>query len=370
MIQVPFLDLCAVNARWADELTLAAERVVRSGWYLNGEELAAFEADFADYVGASCCVGVANGLDALTLILMAYKVREGWADGDEVIVPAHTFVATAEAVLRAGLKPVFVDVGEDFLLDVTKVENVVTVRSRAVVPVHLYGLVADMVALGDLAQRYGLRVIEDAAQAHGAYDRLCEKRAGSRGDAAAFSFYPGKNLGALGNGGAVTTSDAALAATVRALANYGAARKYHHEYHGLNSRLDEMQAALLRVKLRHLDADNERRREVAARYSEEISNPHVILPYCGDTSHSVFHIYPIRCRQRDALSRHLAEAGIRTLIHYPVPVHRQPAFAACCDESFPVAESVAATELSLPVSPVLTEEQVTYTINMINLFRL
>ncbi len=367
-MQVPFLDLTGVNARYAAELEQCVARVVRSGWYLNGAELTAFEAAFAGYVGTSFCVGVANGLDALTLILMAYKEREGWVDGDEVIVPAHTFVATAEAVLRAGLNPVFADVGSDFLLDVSQVEEKISARSRAIIPVHLYGLVADMRTIGALAHRYGLRVVEDAAQAHGAYDMETQQRAGSLSDAAAFSFYPGKNLGALGNGGAVTTSDEVLAQMVRALANYGAQRKYYHEYHGLNSRLDEVQAALLRVKLSHLDTDNARRREIAARYSSEIVHPLMTLPYGCDVSRSVFHIYPLLCEQRDALSRHLAANGIETLIHYPIPVHQQWAFSHWGVQSFPMAERVAATELSLPMSPTMSEEQVTHTINMINQF--
>ncbi len=366
MIEVPFLDLRAVNTRDAEELGQAAARVLRSGWYLNGAELSAFEMAFAAYVGTRRCVGVANGLDALTLILMALKERDGWADGDEVLVPAHTFVATAEAVLRAGLRPAFVDVGENFLMDAEALEEKRNTRTRAVLPVHLYGLTADMERILAFARCHGLRVVEDAAQAHGAMFQ--GRRAGSLSDAAAFSFYPGKNLGALGNGGAVTTNDAALAETVRALANYGASCKYHHERHGLNSRLDEMQAALLAVKLRHLDADNARRCEVAARYSAEISSPHVLLPYGGDVADSVFHIYPVRSAHRDALAAHLAVHGIQTLIHYPVPVHHQPAYAAYARERYPLAEQIAATELSLPMSPVLTEAQITHTIQTINQF--
>lgn len=368
MTNIPFLSLKDVNARQHDELLAAMDDVLRSGYYLNGSRLAAFEQSFARYVGATYCVGVGNGLDALTLILMAMKQAGRWADGDEVIVPALTFVATAEAVVRAKLQPVFADVDEDFLLSPTEAERRVTPRTRALLPVHLYGKMADISGLRQIANRHGLRLIEDAAQAHGA--ARSGMKAGSAADAAAFSFYPGKNLGALGDGGAVCTNDTQLAERVRTLANYGAVKKYHHEYHGLNSRLDELQAALLSVKLRYLDADNARRREIAAIYNSEIRNDLVCVPYGGDASGSVFHIYPLQSLHRDALQAHLASEGIGTLIHYPVIIPQQPTFATDAGSEYPVAAAAANGELSLPISPTLTDEAARRVVNTINHFAL
>lgn len=352
---IPFLPLNAIIARQHDALLAAADDVLCSGHYLHGEQTAAFEQEFAAYVGATHCVGVGNGLDALTLALMAMKQLEGWDDADEVILPAMTFIATAQAVSRAGLRPVFCDVSEDALIDVAAAERLITPRTRALLPVHLYGRVADMDALQALANRYNLKILEDAAQAHGA-TTPDGRRAGSLGTAAAFSFYPGKNLGALGDGGAVTTSDERLAERVRTLANYGASRKYHHDFLGLNSRLDELQAAFLRRRLTLLEADNAHRRHVAQLYNALITSPAVVKPYGGDLG-SVFHIYPLRCNARDALQAHLAAHGIETLIHYPLAVHQQRAYADHNAEHFPMSERIAATELSLPISPVLTDDE-------------
>jgi len=383
---IDFLNLQAVNARYGDELERAMQRVVSSGWYLHGQETAAFEREFAQFVGVAHCIGVGNGLDALTLVLQAWKDLEQWDDGDEVIVPANTFVATALAVSRIGLRPVFCDCRlDDALLDVASAEAVVSNRTRCIIPVHMYGRVCDMRAVNELAARHGLKVLEDACQAHGACghandacgaaeahpsrsesasDVSCRRKpmAGSLADAAAFSFYPGKNLGALGDGGAVTTSDDRLADYVRTLGNYGARRKYVHEQLGFNSRLDELQAAALRVKLRGLVADNDSRRALAQRYDVLLAgvNGLQLPPAAGGamSSDCVYHIYPVRVRHRDRVQQSLADCGIQTLIHYPVPLHQQKAYAEYASLSFPHAELWARTELSLPISPVLTEQEV------------
>ncbi len=361
---IPFLPLKEINRSFGAELPLALQRVAESGWYLHGQETHAFEQEFAEFTGAAHCIGVANGLDALTLSLKAMKKFHGWSDGQEVIVPDMTFVATAQAVTRAGLQPVFADVDNCALLTVTEAEKVRTERTCAVVPVHLYGHAAPMPELCAWAERHGISVLEDAAQAHGA--AVDGRRVGSWGEMAAFSFYPGKNLGALGDGGAVTTSTAELAGLVRTLANYGADRKYHHIYRGLNSRLDELQAAVLRVKLRRLDADNDSRRQTARLYAQHIDNPLVLLPYGGDAEQSVFHIYPVRCRHRSELQRHLTQQGVETLCHYPLTVSQQPAFGCAADT--PSAQAWAAEEVSLPISPVLSEADALAVCRAVNSF--
>lgn len=366
---VKFLDIQRITESFLPEISRAIDRVVTSGWYLHGAENAAFEREFADYccgadAGASC-IGVANGLDALYLVLAAMRsLHPEWKDGDEVIVPAMTFVATAEAVVRAGLKPVLADVGADALLSPTAFEAAITEHTRAVIPVHLYGQTAAMDAIAAIAAQHGLFVLEDAAQAHGA------EGVALYGDAAAFSFYPGKNLGALGDGGAVVTRDKALADRVRTLANYGAERKYYHEYQGCNSRLDEVQAAVLRVKLQRLDADNALRREVAKRYMDGISNPHVeLLPTTPENS--VWHVFPVFADDREALRKHLEQHGVQALVHYPLAIHEQPCMRGCCGEKcsiFPEAERIARHELSLPISPVMTDDEVQQVIAAVNLY--
>ena len=367
MTRIPFLPLSDINARQAEALQAAACRVIASGWYLRGTETAAFERKFADYIGTSHCIGVANGLDALTLIFTALKLRHQWADGDEVLVPAMTFIATAEAVERARLRPIFAEVTQEALIDPTALAARLSERTRAVCPVHLYGQMADMSAIQTFADAHGLLVVEDAAQAHGA--QTATGRAGTLSTAAAFSFYPGKNLGALGDGGAVTTNDTELATLIRTLANYGAEKKYHHHYSGINSRLDEIQAAMLSVKLERLDADNAYRRRVAAQYAAEITSPFVSLPYGGQSDSGVFHIYALRSPHRDSSQQHLSQAGIETHISYPVPLHRQPAYSQAATQSFPVAEQIAAEELSLPIGPTLSTESVHYIAQTINSFR-
>ncbi len=369
MIHLPFLDLQRINARHEDEIAAACRRTIASGWYLHGTEGAEFERNFSAYCGNSHCIGVANGLDALTLILKALKIIHGWQDEDEVIVPSFTFIASAEAINRAGLTPKFCDSGEDFLIDPALIEACITAKTRAILPVHLYGKVCDMERIADIATAYGLKVVEDAAQAHGA--AYGNRRAGNcQSDAAAFSFYPGKNLGALGDAGAVVTNDGELAALVRILANYGAEQKYYHRYLGINSRLDEIQAAILNCKLLYLDSDNAKRQKVAELYCKGIKNPLITRPYGGEPSGSVYHIFPVLTPHRAALQQHLHDNGIGTLIHYPLPVHQQEAYAAYNRQKLPVAELFAQQELSLPVSPVQTEEETFYIINTLNLFSL
>lgn len=353
VMKVDFLNLQRITASFGGEVENAVRRVVSSGWYLLGEETMAFEREWADSVGVRHAIGCSNGLNALTLVLLAWKEIEGWQDGDEVVLPAQTFVATALAVSRAGLKPVFCDVRkEDALLDVVLLENVLTERTRCLIPVHLFGKVCNMTEILAMAHRHGLKVLEDACQAHGAHGV-------GVADAAAFSFYPGKNLGALGDAGAVVTNDYELASMVRRLANYGQSQKYVHDYQGVNSRMDEVQAAVLRVKLRRLGADNSRRIEIAQRYSEALNEVEgLVVPAVPTDGSHVFHIYPLRCTQRDETQRRLAQQGIQTLIHYPCIPSKQRAYALYRHLSFPQAEAWAQTELSLPISPVMTEDEV------------
>lgn len=380
-----FLDLKALSDSFQPQLTRALARVAESGWYLHGEETRHFEKEFAAYVGTSECIAVANGMDALFLTLEAQKQITNetkspgshWAEGDEVIVPAMTFVATAQAVVRAGLTPVFVDVTPNALIDVNRIESAITPRTRAIVPVHLYGQSVAMDAIMNIARKHDLFVLEDAAQAHGA------PGVARQGHAAAFSFYPGKNLGALGDGGAVVTNNKTLATRIRAIANYGAEQKYHHIYKAAcNSRLDEMQAAVLRVKLTRLDADNRRRQAIAERYYTFIDNPLItLLPQYANKddagnnpfAHSVWHIFPIFCAHRDTLQHHLNGEGIESIIHYPVALDKQPSVTSGkkgddATTQFPVASLIAATELSLPMSPLMTNEDVDSVIAAVNSF--
>jgi dTDP-4-amino-4,6-dideoxygalactose transaminase len=358
---IPFLDIKAAHLELEEELDLAYRRVTRSGWFILGDEVKAFEAEFAAFVGVKHCIGVGDGLDALHLILRAY----GIGPGDEVIVPSNTFIATWLAVSMAGATPVPVEPDErTYNLDPERITAAVTPRTRAIMPVHLYGQPADMDPIIEIARRHGLKVIEDAAQAHGA--RYKGRRAGSLGDAAGFSFYPGKNLGALGDGGAVTTDDDAIAERIRLLHNYGSRVKYHHEIEGWNSRLDELQAAFLRVKLPKLDAWNHRRQKIARLYQEALgglgaeppSLTGVTLPFVPSFAEPVHHVYVIRHPRRDALREHLTEAGIGTLIHYPVPPHRSAAFQARFPDQgrLPIADRLAREVCSLPIGPHLPAE--------------
>ena len=352
---IPFLDLRAPYLELREEMDAAVRRVLESGWYLLGDELGAFEREWAEYVGAAECVGLANGLDALRLGLEALEV----GPGDEVIVPSNTYIATWLAVTQVGatIVPVEPDPAT-FNIDPDRIEDAVTDRTRVILPVHLFGQPADMDAIRDIARRRSLRVLEDAAQAHGARVR---GRSIGCGDVVAWSFYPGKNLGALGDAGGLTTDDPAVADRVRVLRNYGSRVKYFNELRGYNSRLDEMQAAILRVKLRHLDAWNERRAFQAARYVRELERTSLVLPNVPSWAQAVWHLYVVRTPKRDALRDHLAARGVGTMIHYPVPPHHQAAYSdvAFPRDAFPIARAMACEALSLPLGPHMTDEQQT-----------
>ncbi len=362
-----YLDLQRLNASFEPALSEAVQRVVSSGWYLLGNEVKTFEQAFAEYCGVRHCIGTANGLDALTLVLLAWKELGNLREGDEVIVPANTYIATILAVLKAGLTPVLVEPDETtFNLDSKRIEAAITSRTRVILPVHLYGQCADMNAISALASKHRLYVLEDAAQAHGA--TLNGVKSGNLGDAAGFSFYPTKNLGCMGDGGCVTTNDPELAACVRALANYGSIRKYENTYAGINSRLDELQAAVLSVKLTRLDSDNQQRRNLAERYLKELHNPAIELPKISDMQAHCLHVFAIRCTHRDRLMYDLKQQGIETWLHYPIPPHKQQAFAEWNSRSFPITERLHAEELSLPLSPILSSEDLSRIIHCLNSF--
>lgn len=365
---VKYLDLKKINDSFEPELSASVTRVIRSGWYLFGEEVRSFEQRFAHYCGVEHCVGVGNGLDALTLILMSYVSMGRLKKGDEVIVPANTYIASILAVIRAGLTPVFCEPElETCNIDPDRIEELLTERTKAIMVVHLYGRVCKMSEINAIARQRGLLVVEDCAQAHGVSEDGV--RAGAFGDAAGFSFYPGKNLGALGDAGAVTTDDRELADRVRALANYGSSAKYVHPYIGINSRMDEVQAAALNVKLGRLDEDNEKRRHIARAYKEGIKNPLVRVPSSDTEGQShVFHIMTVFSAERDRLQRYLADHDIQTLVHYPIPPHRQKALERYASLSLPVTEQIHREELSLPMSPLLESDEVRQVIEAVNAF--
>ncbi len=363
---IKFLDLKKITESHGAEIGEAVSRVIRSGWYLQGEENRRFEQNFASFIGTGHAVGCANGLDALVLIFRALIETGRLHPGDEVLVPANTYIASILALTETGLRPVLVEPDPRSLqIDPGQIEKAMTPQTRALLTVHLYGRCSYTSRMAEIVERSGLLLVEDNAQAHGC--RYGDRRTGSLGIAAAHSFYPGKNLGALGDGGAVTTSDKELADTVRALANYGSAEKYVFRYRGRNSRLDEIQAAVLDVKLRHLDEDNEKRRHIARIYFEEICNPEVEIPgkelYFGENPEipaavdSVFHVFPVLTGRRNDLRRHLDSNGIQTLVHYPIPPHKQECYSEWTGMSLPVTESIHDRELSLPISPVMTDEE-------------
>lgn len=372
---ISFLDLKSINAQYTEELKQACSRVIDSGWYLLGEELKAFEQEFANYCGTKNCIGVANGLDALTLTLRAWKELGKLKDGDEVIVPANTYIASVLAITENNLKPILVEPYlPSYTLCTVNLRKAITDKTKAILVVHLYGRLAAMPEIMAMAKEYNLLVLEDSAQAHGA--EFNGIKAGNWGHASAFSFYPGKNLGALGDAGAVTTNDAELAQTIRALGNYGSHKKYENLYKGTNSRLDEIQAAMLRVKLKHLDAETQRRREIAYAYSQGINNPLIILPaplashlspFVNNKTH-VWHLYVIRTEHRNALQKHLTNKGIQTLVHYPIPPHKQLAYKEWSNYFFPKTEKIHDEVLSLPISPVMTDEDVEKIIQACNTF--
>ncbi|MCM1078208.1 MAG: DegT/DnrJ/EryC1/StrS family aminotransferase [Bacteroidales bacterium] len=366
-----YLSLKEITASHAEEIHAAVRRVTDSGWYLQGKENGRFEKEYAQYIGTACCVGCASGLDALTLILRAYMELGVMAPGDEILVPANTYIATILAITENGLVPVLVEPDAETLeIDESLIESHITPRTKALMTVHLYGRLAYSERMADICRKHGIKLLEDNAQAHGC--RFNGRRTGALGDAAAHSFYPGKNLGALGDGGAVTTDDRELAETVRILANYGSQRKYVFRYRGRNSRLDELQAAVLSVKLAHLDSDNDLRRRTARLYCDGIRNPLVSLPRQLPEEQNVWHIFPVLSPQRDRLRDHLAARGIPTLIHYPIPPHRQECYKdypAMASLTLPVTERLAEEELSLPVSPCMTAGEAAAVIEAVNSFR-
>jgi dTDP-4-amino-4,6-dideoxygalactose transaminase len=365
---IPFLSLKDVTALHGNEIEAAVSQVVQSGWYLQGEQNERFERHYAEFIGSGHCIGCANGLDALIWIFRAYIELGEMKPGDEVIVPANTYIATILAISENGLKPVLVEPRRERLeIDDDAIERAITDRTKAIAIVHLYGRNAYTEKIGALCRKYGLKLIEDNAQAHGC--RVPDgRRTGSVGDAAGHSFYPGKNLGALGDGGAVTTDDPALAETVRSLANYGSSRKYVFKYTGRNSRLDEIQAAVLDVKLRYLEEDNAHRQRIAAYYYEIISNPLVTLAARLDDSQNVYHLFPILCPRRDELQKYLKDNGVGTLIHYPIPPHRQECYPELARLSLPVTEELAIQELSIPIGPCISEEEAATVVSLINSF--
>ena len=348
-----------------NELIEACTRVIDSGWYIQGKECKSFEKEFADYCGTKYCIGVANGLDALTLIFRAYKELGVMQSGDEVIVPANTYIASILAISENDLVPVLVEPdSETYLIDPVKVEEKISSKTKAILPVHLYGQTCQMDEINKIAKKYNLKVIEDSAQSHGAYFE--DKRCGNLGDASGFSFYPGKNLGALGDGGAVTTNDEELANTIRALGNYGSHKKYENLYKGTNSRLDEIQAAMLRVKLRHLDNEIRHRREIANYYLDNIKNENIILPTVTENDNHVWHVFVIRTNKREELQKYLLDNGIQTLIHYPVPPHKQEAYKEWNNESYPISEEIHEEVLSLPISGVQSLEDTKRIVQVLN----
>lgn len=366
-MQVPFLSLKDVTDKYSSEIHNAVNRVIDSGWFLQGKENESFENNFADYIGTKYCVGVANGLDALIWIVRAYKELGVFNEGDEIIVPANTYIASILAITENNLKPVLVEpTFENLEIDDTKIEERITSKTKAIMIVHLYGRCAYTEKIGELCKKYNLKLIEDNAQAHGC--RFGNKRTGSLGDAAGHSFYPGKNLGALGDAGAVTTDNQELAECIRALANYGSQKKYVFKYSGRNSRLDEIQAAVLDIKLKYLDNDNHNRQQIAKYYYENINNPKVILPNRLNDTNNVYHLFPIFCEQRDCFQQYLKDNGIQTLIHYPIPPHKQECYKEWNGLSLPVTEKIHDQELSLPISPVLTMDEAKEVVRVINLY--
>jgi len=365
---IKFLDLQKITAKYSDEIHEAVNRVMDSGWYLQGKENEVFEANYSQYIGTKYTVGVANGLDALIWIFRAYIEMGIMQKDDEIIVPANTYIASILAISENGLVPILVEPSIDtYQIDDTKIEDAITPKTKGILIVHLYGQCAYTDKIGKLCKKYDLKLVEDNAQAHGC--KYKEKRTGSLGDAAGHSFYPGKNLGAFGDAGAITTNDKELANTVKALANYGSTKKYVFKYKGRNSRLDEIQAAVLDVKLKYLDKDNQLRKKVATYYIDHIINPQIITPKVSDWDTHVFHIFPIRCEKRDELQKYLKDDGVQTIIHYPIPPHKQECYKEWNHLSFPITEQIHNEELSLPISPVMTEDEIKRVIEILNNFK-
>ena len=368
---IPFLDLKAINAQYRDELVAVCTRVIDSGWYIGGKELEEFEQHFAAYCGTRYAIGVANGLDALTLTLRAWKELGKLQEGDEVIVPSNTYIASILAITQNNLTPVLVEPDEKtFNIDAQKIEAAITPKTKVILPVHLYGQMAEMPTIMAIAAKHNLLVLEDSAQAHGA--EIENRKAGNWGNAAGFSFYPGKNLGALGDAGVITTNDAELAHMLKALRNYGSHEKYKNLVLGVNSRLDEIQAAMLNVKLKFLEQETQYRRQIANLYLEEIKNPIIELPSINDaknyTQH-VWHLFVIRTKHREALQKYLTEHEVQTVIHYPIPPHKQQAYKEWNDLSLPISEQIHAEVLSLPIGPNLSMDEAEKVVQLCNGFK-
>lgn len=367
-MKISFLDLKEINSKYQSQLIAAASNVIDSGWYIGGSYLAKFEAEFAQYCGVQYCVGVANGLDALILTLRAWKELGKLSDGDEVLVPANTYIASILAITENNLKPVFIEPSEKTLnISSEGLEKYINPRTKAILPVHLYGRLVEMSPILEFAKKYHLLVLEDSAQAHGA--KLNNQKAGSWGDASGFSFYPGKNLGALGDAGAITTNDPELFKVLKALRNYGSLEKYKNIVPGVNSRLDEIQAAMLSVKLQYLDEDTSRRQKIAKAYLKSIKNELILLPDTPLEGQHVWHLFVVRTQYRDRLQQFLTDMGIETLIHYPIPPHKQGAYKNYSDLNLPFTERLHSEVLSLPIGPTMTNEQVFEVIGACNAFK-
>lgn len=360
---IKFLDLKKINNRYREEIASRIKDILDKGWYLQGEENENFTKNFANFCGTKFALGVANGLDALNLIIKAY----GFGNGDEIIVPANTYIATILAISENGCIPILVEPDiKTYNINPDSIEEKITTKTKAIMGVHLYGQAVQMEKIWKIAKKYNLKIIEDSAQAHGAIYQ--ENRTGNLGDASGFSFYPGKNLGCIGDGGAVTTNDEELFNKIKAIANYGSDRKYHHIYKGVNSRLDEIQAAVLDIKLKHLDSDNNKRREISKYYRENIKNSKIILPETYDEKSHVWHIFAVRTQNRDEFQKYLTEKGIQTIIHYPTPPHKQGAYKEWNNLSFPITEEIHNTILSLPISPVMTDSEIEKVVEVVNEF--
>lgn len=361
---IKFLDLHKINERFRNEIDARIKGVLDSGWYLQGKENECFCRRFAAFCGTKYALGVANGLDALSLIIRGY----GWGAGDEIVVPANTFIATILAISENGCTPVLVEPDiVTYNIDPDKIEAAITPRTKAIFVVHLYGQAVQMERIWAIARKYNLKIVEDAAQAHGAMYQ--GRRTGNLGDAAGFSFYPGKNLGAMGDAGGITTNDEELFERCKAIANYGSDRKYHHIYKGVNSRLDEIQAAILDVKLTHLDEDNARRRAIASRYRAEITNPLITLPQTYAEEAHVWHIFAVRTANREALINHIESSDIQTNIHYPTPPHKQGAYSEWAGQFYPITEKIHREVVSLPMSPELMDDEVSKVVAVVNEFK-
>ncbi|MEO9021704.1 MAG: DegT/DnrJ/EryC1/StrS family aminotransferase [Ginsengibacter sp.] len=370
---ISFLDLKTINLEYKKELLKAFENVLDSGWFILGNYVNQFQKEFAEFCGVKNCIGVANGLDALILILEGYKHLGLMKTGDEVLVPSNTYIASILAISRAGLTPVLVEPDiNTYLIDENLIEQKITPKTRAILPVHLYGRLCNMSTIMDIAKKHDLKVMEDCAQSHGA--SINGIKCGNLGDAAGFSFYPGKNLGALGDGGAVTTNDDELAQTIIALRNYGSHKKYENLYQGMNSRLDEIQAAFLSVKLKRLNNDNQKRREIAQYYIDHISNEMIQLPYKRKTNvvsseDHVWHVFAVRVANREKFQRYLSDQGIQTVIHYPIPPHKQKAYPEWNNDSYPISEKIHEQIISLPISPVMNNDEVKKVVEAANTYR-